>query len=288
MVEDTPASYAPPALVVRFGIKIFRVSLSKVPFAGTHGHLDATSDLQEIAEMEKAHPRGLWAMATGKPSGRVVIDIDWKMLPDGTVVWGLDSLDAEGIVYWSLDGPTTHTPRGGFQQWCEDPGCYVKSGALVIDGRKIASVDVKGDGGFVCLPPGPKRWWDPLLGPDTPLPPLPAWAIMADAQPTPAPAIPAPHGDYTAYGEAAVDRIVDEIRSAGHGNQEEALNSGAFAIGQLVAGEEIAASYALRLFDWLAPRVQSLDAHRPWHPGEVQKKLQHAYLAGQRRPRSAS
>jgi hypothetical protein len=269
------------------GVPLFRVSFGKMPFAGGHGHRDAVRDPEKWAAMERAHPYGLWAMPTGEASGFDIVDRDMKKLPDGTAIWGGDSLGDAGLGYFLESTPTVITPRGT-HQWFRHPAeRYVKSGPLVVAGKPVLGVDIKGSNACVILPPGPGRFWDPILGPGTPLADLPSWAIMERAQPAAAPDVPAPRGDYTAYGEAAIDRIVDEICSAGLGNQEAALNSGAFAIGQLVAGEEIAASYALRLFDWLAPRVQSLDARRPWRAGEIEKKLERSYLAGQRRPRSA-
>jgi hypothetical protein len=243
--------------------------------------------------MASAHPRGLWAMATGAPSGRDVIGIDLRRLDNGLIGWGLDSLEAEGIDTHALVTPTFHTQSGGYQQVCLHPsGRHVKSGNLRIDGRKIRWVDIKGDGGFVCLPPGPGRWWDPILGPDTRLAPLPAWAIMRE--PEPAPRVPGRYipssakGDYTTAGEAKMDRLLAEIRSAPLQHQEETLNRGAFIIGQLVAGGEITAGYAAKLFDWLADEVQTLDPKRPWRPGQIRKKVDRAYRAGQRRPRRAA
>jgi hypothetical protein len=286
------ADPTPQILARELGIPIFPVTADKVPYKGTHGHLDATTDPRQLAELEIQRPGTMWAMPTGvvTPIGRIgVTDIDRKVLADGTVLWGIDSLDQAGIVYWSLPTPTTFTPRGGYHQWCLCPDGPVPSGPLRIGGELVPAVDVKADGGYVILPPGPGRWWDPILGPDTPLAPLPEWAIMAKSkQPAPMPEpLVASNGDYTAYGEGAIDRIVDDIQSAPLNHQEQAINRGAFAIGQLVAGEEISASYALRLFDWLIPRIKDLDESRPWRPDKLRKKFERSYLAGQRRPRSA-
>src|SRR5215472_11074894 len=175
---------APAALVERLGIKIYRVSLSKVPFAGSHAHRDASADPHEIAAMEKTHPDGLWAMATGAPSGIDVIDRDLKKLPDGTAIWGGDSLGDAGLGYFLEVTPTVKTPRGIHQWFRHPPGHYVKNAALVVEGRPILGVDILGDGGGAILPPGPQRSWDPILGPDTPLAELPAWAIMEGRAPS--------------------------------------------------------------------------------------------------------
>jgi hypothetical protein len=258
-----------------------------VPFAGSHGHLDATSDPAVIAEI--AQRDGLWAMATGAVSGIDVVDRDLKQLPDGTSVWGGDSLGDAGLGYFLDTTPTVKTPRGEHQWYRHPAGVHVKSGPLVVEDQPVPAVDIKGDGGYVVLPPGPGRSWDPVLGPDTPLADLPAYAVMTNESVTTHQATrPPPAGaDFTCYGEAAMDGIVANILQAPFGEQESAINGGAYAMGQLAAGGEVGTDFAIATIDWLGGRIPSLDSKRPWRSGALFKKLRAAFVDGMRHPRSA-
>ena len=73
-------------------------------------------------------------------------------------------------------------------------------------------------GGSQLLPPGPGRWWDPHLGPDTPLAPMPSWMDVAERQ-RPRTERPAIRQLLSRYGEAALDGAVKTIVSAPHGQQ---------------------------------------------------------------------
>ena len=268
---------APAALVERLGIKIFRVTLAKVPFAGSHGFHDATSNPDDIAEMEKAHPDGLWAMATGAVSGIDVVDRDMKQLPDGTTIWGGDSLGDAGLGYFLDETPTVDTPRG-LHQWYRHPaGIYVKSAALVVEGRPILGVDILGDGGAAILPPGPQRSWDPILGPDTPLALLPSYAVMADTRPAAGERIQAT-GSLDRFCEAVLRQARQTILEAPPGTHFDTLRRVAHHVAGFCDANGMPASLAL---DEMEQASQELGAD---DPRKALKVVQDAFAAGLRKP----
>lgn len=84
-------------------------------------------------------------LATGERSGVVVIDLDRKNGIDG-----LESLSALGDVPETL---TARTGSGGLHLYFRHPGIPVKNSAGVLG----PGIDVRGDGGYVVLPPSPHR-----------------------------------------------------------------------------------------------------------------------------------
>jgi hypothetical protein len=175
--QDQFPDQSGPHFYANLGLHIHPVGADKRPLT-RHGYLDATCDHAQIdAWIKRFDTRVQWAAATGEISGVDAIDID-RREADGHVIWGIDSLDAVGIVFSCAPTPTSHTPRG-FHQWFRHPaGLFVKSGALKIAGELVAGVDIKADRSSCMLPSGPGRYWDPILGPQTALAPLPWWAIQ--------------------------------------------------------------------------------------------------------------
>ena len=80
------------------GWPVFTVSGYKIPFKGTHGHLDASTDAAVVTEMWRKRPRANIALATGSI---VVIDADGP--------GALDRLKAFGQLPRTL---TSQTSRG--------------------------------------------------------------------------------------------------------------------------------------------------------------------------------
>jgi hypothetical protein len=105
-----------------------------------HGFYAATVDPDRIRAMHDATPGGLLAMRTGAPSGVVVVDVD----PGN----GGNVLD----LIARHDVPRTacvRTGSGGHHIYYRHPGVGVPNSA----GRLALGVDVRGDGGYVVLPP---------------------------------------------------------------------------------------------------------------------------------------
>jgi putative DNA primase/helicase len=216
------------------------------------------------------------ALATGKVSGIVALDVDLKPAAYDPV-----SLEALGICFHPVT-PTAHSPSGGYHMLFKSPGHFVKT----IAGRLGLGLDIRGDGGSLMLPPGPGRFWDPHLGPDTPLAPMPDWMVIPEREPkrTSAGAIKAV-GELSPYCERALDNAYRRIVEARAGQQEITLNSEAFGLGTLVGGWEIPPALALEVLRRAAARMTSYDRRRPWRLKELERKISGAFTAGLCHPR---
>jgi putative DNA primase/helicase len=261
-------------LAGRFG-PIFPQGPDKRPRT-TNGSKDATRDPAQIRERARRCRDAVWTLLTGEPSGIVALDIDIKPGRNG-----LDTLEELGLSVHPRT-PTAHTPSGGLHCLFAYPGRFVKTSADKIG----PGLEVKGDNGWITLPPGPGRSWDPHLGLDVPLAPMPDWMVIAEPEVQCQPS-PRPRSDIklTRYGEAALDNAVKRIIQAPAGAQEVSLNSEAFTIGQLAAGGAIPPGLALDSLLWAARRMPSGDPRRPWRPVELERKVRAAFTDGLREPR---
>ena len=240
-----------------------------------HGFLDATLDERQVTEwFGKRWPATLVAIATGKPSGIVALDIDIR--EGGS---GLDSLQLLGINFHPST-PTAHTPSGGIHCLFAWPRYYVPCSA----GKLGPYIDIRGDGGALILPPGPGRYWDPHLGLDIPIAPMPSWMVIEEPAPRPAPPLSRPVGELGPYHEAALDAAIKAIVEAPDGKQAIVLNREVFSIASLVESG-MPVSLALQALQWAASRMPSYDRHRPWRPRELEQKVAAAFTAGLRHPR---
>lgn len=115
---------------------------------GEDGHPDfrqrcATTDPETIRAWWKRWPLAMIGMPTGEPSGIVVLDIDRK---DG--IDGLENLRAAGVDPYKLSPVIAITPSGGMHVFMKYTGPLKNSASLLA-----AGVDVRGDGGYIVLPP---------------------------------------------------------------------------------------------------------------------------------------
>lgn len=122
-----------------------------------HGFYAATRDLARLEEMFRRAPRGLLALRTGHPSGVAVLDFEGTRDGEGEPT-GVEVLERweEWSGGWSL--PKTRAAR------TEHGGVHLLVGVERTDyvtsrNRILPSVDVKGNGGYVVLPPAPGRAW---------------------------------------------------------------------------------------------------------------------------------
>ena len=258
-----------------FGWRVFPMSVGKKPLT-SHGRSDATDSPELIENWFRKWPDALVALATGAESGIVAIDVD---VDQSRGIWGFDALeDIAGPFHHQT--PTAHSPRGGCHLMFKHPGHFVKT----VAGKLGPGLDIRGDGGSLILPPGPGRFWDPILNIDTvELAPFPAWGAIPEPKrvqrdrPVEKPS--------SRYGEVALDSAVTAIIAAPLGQQETTLNKECFAIGSLVAGGSIPAALATEALKWAASRMPSHDSLRPWRPAELGRKVDSALLAGMRHPR---
>lgn len=135
----------------------------------SRGLLDATTDRATIERWWLRWPDANLAVRCGSPSGLVVLDVDGEA--------GADSLRDLERSYEPL--PTTTsvlTPRGGSHYYFQHPGTDVKTTA----GHVAAGLDIRGDGGYVLVPPsvganGRAYTWDEEAQPA----PMPRWLVAA-------------------------------------------------------------------------------------------------------------
>lgn len=103
----------------------------------------ATRDRETIKQYWTRWPNAMIGMPTGKRSGYAVLDVDMKEGVDG-----LANLRAAGFDPFGKTRAMSRTPSGGYHFYFRytDP---IKNSA----GLLAAGVDVRGDGGYVVLPP---------------------------------------------------------------------------------------------------------------------------------------
>jgi hypothetical protein len=232
-----------------------------------HGQNDATTEASMITGWWRRWPD---AVPTIRTVGVVGLDIDQA---------GIAALD-DLMPIWP-ETPTCSTPSGGFHLLFEHPGGEIRTGTIA------PGLEVKGDRSSLILAPGSGRSWDPHLGLDMPLAPMPEWMVIA--VPTPPvigrsgrPIIAQP---ISPYAETALDSAVDAITHAPNGQQHDTLNREVYTIAGLVAGGVLPSALALEALGWAARQMPSYDPRRPWR--DVNKIVNAAFLDGLRHPREA-
>ncbi len=163
-------------------------------------------------------------MKTGLASGVIVIDIDRKGSVDGTK-W-LNSVD--------LPNTRTHsTKNGGYHLFFSPNGAEIKNSA----GKIAPGVDVRGDGGYVIVPPSPGY----CIVYEDEIALLPQW--LADACTKTEKAKPEQsansEGRSTAYAQKALRSEVAAVLCAPEGTRNNRLNQAACVMGNLIAGGAI-------------------------------------------------
>ncbi len=202
------------------------------------GFKAATKDADKIREWWTRWPDANIATPTGAFSGRIVIDLDGEK--------GIAAMRKLIEPHGKIGTLTAKTGGGGLHLHLQHPGRPIKNSA-----SKIApGVDVRGDGGYIVLPPsvhanGKTYTW---IDPAAPLQPCPDWLLaLLEAPPTKAPEAPlserpapAP-GEGTPYGLAALARQALGMMGTPEGSKKRnhTLNKAAFSMGQLVSGGEL-------------------------------------------------
>jgi putative DNA primase/helicase len=259
------------------GWPVFPMSQAKRPFT-EHGLHDATTDAAAIRQWWGRWPDALPALATGKSSGVIALDVDIRLAGSGT-----DSLGELGVIAHPV-APTAHSPSGGYHIFFVAPAHELRSSTAKLG----PFLDVRAEGGSIILPPGPGRFWDPVLNLETvPLAPMPEWMFVREVvRPPPVPPPLRHAGQLCLYGEVALDNAVKRIISAPAGEQESTLNREVFSIAQLSSGGVIPADLALDALRLAAQHMPSLDTRRPWRANELERKVQAAFIDGLRQPKS--
>ena len=147
------------------GRPVFPAGHNKKPLT-PHGLLDASTAPDVIRAWWERWPRANIGVRMGQPSGLVVLDVDGQD--------GADALHEFERQHGEL--PVTAsvvTPRRGQHFYFVWPGFTVKTTA----GALATGIDVRGDGGYVLVPPSSTvagaYEWDETAPPA----PMPAWLI---------------------------------------------------------------------------------------------------------------
>ena len=136
------------------GWKVFPLNpRSKHPLRNSHGFKDATTDEETIHQWWREKPLLNLAIATGRDSDLVVIDVDFRHGGDAS----LFELEQE---LGELPETIHVLTPGGWHLYFRHPGVELKSDF----GTDFPGLDIKGDGGYVVAPPsihpsgGPYKW----------------------------------------------------------------------------------------------------------------------------------
>jgi hypothetical protein len=262
------------ALLISARWPVFACDQTKRPIT-PRGFKDATRDAAEIRRQFSKPGADMIGVPTGAASGFFVVDVDIKNGAPG-MAW----LSANR---WRLLPETRwhETRSGGVHLLFKMPeGRTIRNSA-----SKIApGIDIRGDGGFVIVPPSPGY----TLQHRAPIEPAPAWlldAIDPPRQPAPAPmALRRNEGSGTRFALAALDAETRAILEAPDGAKHHAVNRAGFSIAGLVAAGELPeaeARAALRsALAGIASRCRDF--------GAAEATLNRAWQAGLAKPRQPS
>ena len=126
------------------GIPVFPLQpSSKEPMKGSHGLLDATTDADQIHKWWAKTPDANIGARTG--NGLVVLDFD---IDEAKGEDGLETLHGWESEHGELpETVTAVTGRGGMHLW------FRVNGNVSNSANAQKGVDIRGDGGFVVMPP---------------------------------------------------------------------------------------------------------------------------------------
>lgn len=238
------------------------------------GFYAATRDPVEARALFLRPGAALIGVPTGAISDLVVLDFDIKR-------------DANGLA-WLRENehrlPRTRRHRtrsGGEHLLFRHPGVPIRNSA----GLLAPGVDVRGDGGYIIVPPS--EGYEIL---DAAMPAeMPVWLVaqLLVKRPEPEPTPPAPEPrtlaitDGTQWGLGALRRACEAIRNAADGTKHATLNREAYSIGGLVTGGDLVEGVArAALADALAAIKYRCDDYRA-----AERTLADAFKAGMDKPR---
>lgn len=162
--------------VAEWGFSVFPVIADGKKPATANGFKDASRDEAQLAQWGETHAHCNVGIATGKPSGIWVLDIDIKNGHSG-----IKSLVKLKKAHGELpDTLSAETPSGGYHFYFRYPeNTEIKSRVALADG-----IDVRAAGGYVVAPPSkvdgnPYMWVDK----NTPIADAPDWLVNLVASP---------------------------------------------------------------------------------------------------------
>ena len=261
-------------VAAKLGVPVFPCTLEKKPL-DKGGFHTATHEPDAILKAFHRPGADMIGMPTGLPSGLVVIDVDVR--PDRS---GMDWLDENRE---ALPFTRTHKTRsGGLHLIFKRPeGVVIRNSA----GRIAPGVDVRGDGGYVIMPPSPGYSMADQTAPAE----MPLWLIKACMTPEhEAREYQRPDADHSGssrYGLVALEAECKAIRAAPFGMQEVTLNNAALKIGALVAGGHLLHSVARAELLAAARSIPSEPGKPAWAGNHLEEKVTRGLKDGAARPR---
>ena len=210
------------------GIPVFPTNpLDKKPLING-GFKNATTDENQIRDWWQRWPNAMIATPTGSASNMWVVDVDRDPVRniDGTAAL------AKLISQHGELPPTlmTITPRGGRHLiFAWDNGVEIRNST----GKVGQGIDVRGEGGYVCLPPsrradGALYQWDPAGASQAV--PAPSWLIELARSENKS------KKRDKAWARVALERECEIVAKARPGTRNNTLNTAAFNLFQIVAG----------------------------------------------------
>lgn len=242
------------------------------------GFYAATRDPEEARVLFQRPGAALIGVPTGATSDLVVIDVDVKHDRNG-MLWLRENEHR-------IPKTRRHRTRtGGEHLLFRHPGVPIRNSA----GMLAEGVDVRGDGGYVIVPPSSGyEIIDGAMPAD-----MPVWLVAQllilraePVEPPPIapvarPALDLTSGDGTSWGLGALRRACDAIRHAADGTKHATLNREAYSIGGLVTGGDLVEGVARAA---LADALASI-RHRCEDFKAAERTLAQAFKDGMEKPR---
>lgn len=258
-------------IAAKLGMHVFACDHRKRPCVAG-GFKAATNIRSDIVQMFRDTKAPMIGAPTGHINGIIVIDVDVKGEAQG-MEWLNANADA-------LPPTRTHkTQSGGLHLIFKCPdGVEIRNSA----GRIAPGIDVRGEGGYIVVPPSPGyQVADPMEPAD-----MPRWLIKACLPAERAKPIhdPITEGG-TKYGLAALDDECRAIRNASFGTQETTLNSAALKIGALVAGQQISEAVARQALISAGNSMSSQPGEPAWTYSDIEAKIRRGMQDGSSNPR---
>lgn len=225
-------------IVLDHGLRVFPCRPGGKDPLTDHGCKDATDDRAQIREWQARWPDANWGAATG--GGIFALDIDMKNGLDGGAALAA-MIDRHGNLPRHL---VNRTPNSGTHHLFRGDGIRNSAG-------KIApGFDVRGDGGYICVPPsrlatGDYSWLDPAA----PIPVAPEWLLAELAA-------------------AKSKRVLDAPAAVPEGKRNDTLYRFACALRAKAMLDDVA---------WTALQARNLDCDPPLHEGELRKIFEGAW-----------
>ena len=250
--------------------------------ATTHGVKDATTNTDQIDLWWDRNPSYNIGIATGQPSGLLVIDIDMHGQHNGISAWW-EITAGKDLEQWATYWVTT--PSGGWHLYYATTSDVKNTSGILAPG-----IDTRGTGGYVIAPPSviagnpyakdhhlksmrPKEapaWLLDLLAPSCPVVPL------VRRRNTPA---PMPHDtNGTPYGHKGLTNELEQLAATPEGRRNEQLNIAAFNLGQLVGSLDLAE-------DWVIVKLEIAAEGIGLDPSEIAATITSGLTKGKQTPR---